>query len=239
MARVITFASSKGGSGKTSVVANLGVAMARLGKDVMLLDADVTMANLGLMLGLEGKDITLHDVLAGEAKVPKAIYRGPEGVKVVPCGMSLDGIQRARIERLKKVVAELAKKTKFLFIDSPSGLDRDAIIALSLASETILITTPDILSLSNTLKTKLVAERLGVKPVGVIINRATGKGTDISIDEIKSVMELPVLGIIPEDREMRRATALGEPVVTQSPKSPSALEFKRIAAALGKAISAG
>ena len=209
--------------------------MARLGQDVMLLDADLTMANLGLMLGLEGREITLHDVLAGEAKISKAIYRGPEGVKVVPCGMSLDGIQKARLERLKKVVIELAKKTKFLLIDVPSGLDRDAITALTLAPETILITNPDILSLSNTLKTKIVAERLGVKPIGVIINRATGKDFDMSSDEIKSVLELPVLGTIPEDREVRRATALGEPVVTHGPKSPSAQEFKRLAVMLAKA----
>ncbi|MDI6883667.1 MAG: cell division ATPase MinD [Hadesarchaea archaeon] len=232
MARIITFASSKGGTGKSCVVANLGVAMSRLGKRVMLLDADITMANLGLMLGLEGRKITLHDVLAGEVGVSRAIYRGPEGVKVVPCGISLNGIQRAKIERLKKVVVELAKKTKFLFIDAPSGLDRDAIIAMTLAPEVILITTPNILSLSNALKTKIVAERLGVKPLGVIINRITGGDLDLPIDEIKSVLELPVLGMIPEDREMRRAMALGEPVITHAPKSPSTREFKRIAAEL-------
>ncbi len=230
MARIITFASSKGGTGKTSVVANLGVAMARLGKNIILLDADVTMANLGLMLGLEGRKTTLHDVLAGDASVSKVIYRGPEGVKVVPCGVSLDGIQKAKIERLKTVTAELAKKTKFLFIDAPSGLDRDALIALALAPEAVFITTPDILSLSNTLKTKIIAERLGVKPIGVIINRVTGGDLDLPTQEIKSVLELTVIGMIPESSEMRRATALGEPVITHAPKSPCAQELKRIAA---------
>lgn len=232
MARIITFASSKGGTGKTSVVANLGVAMTRLGKNVMLLDADVTMANLGLMLGLEGRKITLHDVLSGDAPVSRAIYRGPEGVRVVPCGVSLNGIQKAKIERLKGVVATLAKKTKFLFIDAPSGLDRDAIIALSLADEAILITTPDILALSNVLKTKIIAERLGVKPLGVIVNRVTGGNLDLPNREIKSVLELPILGMIPEAREMRRTMALGEPVITQAPKSPCAVELKRIASEL-------
>lgn len=239
MARRIVFASSKGGTGKTTVVANLGVAMARLGKNVVLLDADIMMANLGFMLGLEGRKITLHDVLAGESKLSRAITRGPEGVRVVPAGVSLDAIQRAKLERLKKVVSELDKKFKFLLIDAPSGLDRDAITALTMAQEMVLVVTPDIASLSNALKTKLIADRLNVKSIGVIVTRASGKDVDISSEEIASTLEVPVLATIPEDSELRRSAALGEPVVTYRPKSPSAREFKRLAVELAKVSPAG
>ncbi len=235
MARIITFASSKGGTGKTSVVANLGVAMAQLGQKVVLLDADITMANLGLMLGLEGQKTTLHEVLAGEAKLSKAIYDGPQGVRVVPSGISLNGIQRARLERLRKVVAGLARKSKFLLIDAPSGLEQDAIVALTMAQEVILVVTPDITSLSNALKTKVVAERLGVKLTGVIVNRATGRRVDIPDDEIASTLELPVLAIIPEDSDVRRSAAFGVPVVTYRSRSPATREFKKLATALVKA----
>lgn len=238
MARIIVFASSKGGTGKTTVVANLGVAMAQLGENVVLLDADIMMANLGLMLGLEEREITLHDVLAGGAKLSRAISSGPEGVKVVPSGISLEGIQRARLERLKKVVSELAKKFKFLLIDAPSGLDRDAIVALTMAEEMIIVVTPDIVSLSNAFKTKLIAERLNVKPIGTVITRATGRAVDIPSEGIKSTLELPVLATIPEDPELRRSVALGEPVVTYRPKSPSARGFKKLAAVLAKISTA-
>jgi septum site-determining protein MinD len=239
MARIITFASSKGGTGKTFVVANLGVAMAQLGQEVVLLDADITMANLGFMLGLEGQKTTLHEVLAGEARISKAIYDGPQGVRVVPSGISLNGIQRAKLERFRKVVAELARKSKFLLIDSPPGLDRDAIMALTLAHEVVLVATPDIAALSNALKTKIVAERLGVKLTGVIVTRATGRHVDIPGDEIASTLELPVLATIPEDPELRRSAAFGEPVVTYRSRSPAAREFRKLAAALMKAGSAG
>ncbi len=234
MARKIVFASSKGGTGKTTVVANLGVAMAQLGQKVVLLDADIMMANLGLMLGLEEQKTTLHDVLAGGAKLSEAISDGPEGVKVVPAGISLEGIQRAKLERLKKVVNDLAKKFKFILIDSPLGLDRDAITAMTTAEEAVIVVTPDIISLSNAFKTKLIAERLNVRPIGAIVTRATGKDVDIPTEGIKSTLELSVLATIPEDPEMRRAVALGEPVVTHSPKSPSAKKFKKLAAAFVK-----
>lgn len=229
MARVIVFASSKGGTGKTTVVANLGVAMAQLGRKVVLLDADVMMANLGFMLGLEEQKTTLHDVLAGDASLSKAISHGPEGVKVVPAGISLEGVQRARLERIRNVADELARKFDFVLIDAPSGLDRDAITALSVAKELALVVTPDIASISNALKTKLIAERLKVKPIGVVVTRASGKDVDMSNDHIKSTLELPVLVTIPEDPELRRSVAMGEPVVTHNPKSPSAREFKRLA----------
>lgn len=232
MTRIITFASSKGGTGKTSVVANLGVAIARLGRKVVLLDADITMANLALTLGLEGRKTTLHEVLAGEARLSRAIYEGPEGVRIVPSGISLNGIQRARLERLRKVVTELARKSKFLLIDAPSGLDRDAIMALTLAQEVILVVTPDIAALSNALKTKIVAERLGAKLTGVIVTRATGRNVDIPGDEISLTLDLPVLATIPEDSEVRRSAAFGEPVVTYRSRSQAAREFKKLAATL-------
>jgi len=238
MARIITFASSKGGTGKTLVVANLGVAMAQLGQKVTLLDTDITMANLAIILGLERQKTTLHEVLAGEARLSKAIYNGPHGVRVVPSGISLNGIQRVKLGRLKKVVDELARKSKFLLIDAPSGLGRDAIVALTVAQETILVVTPDIAALSNALRTKIVAERFGVKPSGVIVTRATSLNVDIPGDEIASTLDLPVLATIPEDPEVRRSVAFGEPVVTHRSSSPAAREFKKLAAALIKASPA-
>jgi septum site-determining protein MinD len=229
MTRVIAFASSKGGSGKSTVVVNLGVAMARLGKKVVLVDADLMMSNLGLLLGLEGHKVTLHDVLAGEAKIQKAVCRAQEGVKVLSGGVALEGIQRAKLDHLKKVVGWLAKRFDYVFLDAPSGLDRDAITAMSLANELVMVVTPDIASLSNAIKTKLISERLNVPVTGVIVTRSTGKGLEIAENEIIMTLDLPVLAVIPEDPALRQASAMGEPVVTRVPRSPSAMEFKKLA----------
>ncbi|MEW5995812.1 MAG: cell division ATPase MinD [Candidatus Hadarchaeota archaeon] len=229
MSHIVAFGCSKGGSGKTTVTVNLGVAMSRLGKNVVILDADVMMANLGLMLGLEGQKTTLHDVLAGEAQVSKAIHRAPEGVRVVPGGVVLEGVRKAKLERLKQVVQFLEKKFEYVLVDVPSGLDRDAITAMSLATHLVLVVTPDIAALSNSIKTKLIAEKLGLKLLGVIVTRAKGGDSDIPEEQVSATLDLPVLATIPEDAAVRHAASIGEPVVTHSPKSTSAMEFKRLA----------
>ncbi len=232
MARIIVFASGKGGTGKTTVVANLGTALAQLGKKTIALDADVTMANLGLILGLEGKKITLHEVLSGKKKAKQAVYEGPAGLKVVPCGMSLNGVQKVRLERLKKVVLDLAANADFLLVDSPSGMGHDSITALAVAQETIFVITPNFASVLEAMKIKRVAERLHVKSPELIINRASGERTDLPQKEIESILELPVLGVIPEDIEVKHAIALGEAVVVRSSKAPAAKAFKKLAATL-------
>ncbi|MFN4133235.1 MAG: cell division ATPase MinD [Candidatus Hadarchaeales archaeon] len=229
MARTIAFAGSKGGTGKTTVVANLGVAMARLGRRVVLLDGDVMMADLALLLGVEDHKVTLHDVLAGEANIKKAIATGPEGVKVVPGGVSMEGIKKAKLDGVKQVVQQLSKMFQFVLIDVPSGLDRDAITVMSQAKEVVIVVTPDLAAVSNAIKTKLVAEKLGLKNIGLVVTRAMEGGADIPPREISMVLDLPVLGVIPEDKAVRQSIALGEPVITKAPQAAASREFKMLA----------
>src|SRR3989338_8722844 len=108
MGRSIAIVSGKGGVGKTSICANLGIALAQRGVSVCLVDADIAMANLSLLLGMQSSPITLHDVLLGEAGVQDAIYDGPKGVKFVPSGLSLENYRRVDSERLAKVVTSIA-----------------------------------------------------------------------------------------------------------------------------------
>jgi len=232
MVRAIVFASSKGGTGKTVLVANIGAALARLGRKVAIIDADVTMANLSLITGLEGRKTTLHEVLADEAPISKVICNGRDGLKILPMGISIDGIKKADPNRLSKVVKELSRSFEILLVDSPSGMDKEAIAALKAAQELVLIITPDIAAISNALKLKMVAEKLGVKPIGLIISRASGKELDLPREEISAALELPVLGSVPEDATVRKALALGECIVTHSPKSRAAVEIKKLAATI-------
>ncbi len=229
MARIIGFVCSKGGSGKSTVVANLGVALARLGRRVVIVDCDLTMANLSLLLGVEDHKTTLHDVLAGEAPLSKAICRGPEGVRIVPGGIPLEGIQKAKLDRLKRVIDQLARQFDLVLIDVPSGLDRDALTVMGLLREAIIVVTPDLPALSNALKTKLVCERLDVKLLGVILTRLKEGVSELSESEVSGILDLPVLAVIPEDRAVRHSSAIGEPVVVREARSPSAREFKRFA----------
>ena len=106
--RVIAIASGKGGTGKTSVATNLGIALAASGKQVTVVDGDVTMASTGIMMGLKRSPITIHNVLMGEAEIQEAVYEGPKGVKIVPAGLSLERIKRLDYDKFKSSINELS-----------------------------------------------------------------------------------------------------------------------------------
>jgi len=230
--RSIVFASGKGGTGKTTTVANLGVALAQFGKEVILIDADITMANLSLVLGMEDIPITLHDVLAREADLKDAIYEGPAGVKVIPGGLSLEKIKKAKPERLREVIREISQMADFILIDAPAGLEMTSVTALLIGKELIIVTNPEISAITDSLKTKLIAEKLGTLPLGAVLNRVTNEKTELSQEEIEAILEVPVLAVIPEDPEVKRASAYGVPLVIKNPTSPAAIAIKQLAAKL-------
>ena len=218
--------------GKTTLSSNLGVALAQLGKDVKILDADIEMANLELHLGLEGMEITLQDVLAGEADIKSAIYEGPGGVKVIPAGISLEGLRKADPDHLERVLKTLLQNSEILIIDAPAGLGRSVVTALAAGQELLLVVNPEISSMSDALKTKIVAKKLGSHILGVVLNRASRESTDLTAGDIEIMLEAKILAIVPEDPEIRRSTALGQPIVIRAPSSPAAVAIKKLAADL-------
>ncbi len=228
--RKIVIASGKGGVGKTTLTANLGVVLAGYGIDVTLLDADVTMANLELILGLEGKPITLNNVLSGDADIEDAIYDGPGGIKVIPAGLPLRHLKKVKIERLAKTVELLSSQTDIILIDAPAGLEKDALAAIDVAQEMILVTTPEIPSISDALKTRIVANSLGVNIMGVIVNRERNDNALLTTREIEIILKAPVLAKIPEDPEVSRSAAYSKPFVLKNPESQTYNQIMQLAA---------
>lgn len=228
----ITVASGKGGVGKTTITANLGVALAQFGKDVTILDADIEMANLALLFSMEDMNTTLHNVLAGEAPISEAIYRGPAGIKIIPSGVSLDGLKKADPDVLERVLDEVIRQTEILLIDAPAGLGKSAITALAVGQELLLIVNPEISSMADALKTKIVGKKLGIHVLGAVLNRAGSDKTDLSTDEVQTILETKVVAIIPEDGEVKRSSAAGTPMVIRNPSSPASLAIKKLAADL-------
>ncbi|MCE7699384.1 MAG: cell division ATPase MinD, partial [Methanobacterium paludis] len=196
----------------------------------IVLDADVAMANLELILGMEGKSVTLHDVLSGEAPIEDAIYEGPGGVKVVPAGISLEGLRKIRLDRLEEALEVLIEDADILLIDAPAGLEKDALAAIAAAQEMILVTTPEVPSISDALKTKIIASKLGVDIIGVVINREQHDRTFLTLNEIETILEVPVIAVIPDDPEVSRAAAYGEPIIVKNPKSPTSNAIMQLAA---------
>ncbi len=232
MVRVFTIASGKGGTGKTTVTVNLGTSLAQFGKNTIIMDADIGMANLGLALGLEDAPITLHEVLAGKANVHEAIYDGPGGVKVVPSGISLQGFQQANPERLKDVLKELVEVCDFLLIDAPAGISRDGVIPLAVADDVILVVNPELSSIVDALKTKILTEVVGGHVLGIIINRVGTEKTDVVKQKMEKVLGARVIGTVPEDPNVRKAASFKIPVVIKYPLSASSMAIKNLAAEL-------
>ncbi len=232
MVKVYTIASGKGGTGKTTVSVNLGTMLAQLGKETYLMDADIGMANVGLLLGLHDAPVTLHEILAGKGNINDAIYEGPAGLKVIPSGISLQGFQQADPDKIRDVMTELVKRCEFLLIDAPAGISKDGVVPLAVADEVILVVNPELSSIVDALKTKILTEVVGGHVLGSIINRIDQDKTDIITRKMEKVLGVKVLGIIPEDPNIRRSSSAKTPIVIKFPMSPASKAIRRIASDL-------
>lgn len=232
MVKVYTIASGKGGTGKSTVSVNLGTMLATLGKETYLMDADIGMANVGLLLGLQDAPVTLHEILAGKGNLNDAIYEGPAGLKVVPSGISLQGFQQADPDKIRDVMSEIVKRCEYLLIDAPAGISKDGVVPLAVADEVILVVNPELSSIVDALKTKILTEVVGGHVLGSIINRVDQDKPDVIIKKMEKVLGVKVLGIIPEDANVRKAAAAKTPIVIKFPDSGASKAIRRIASDL-------
>ncbi len=230
MIRSYTITSGKGGVGKTTITVNLGISLALLNRETYILDADIGMANMALILGMDDVPVTLHEVLAGKADIENAIYEGPGGVKVVPSGISLQGFQQADPDKLRDVMHKLVDRCEYLLIDAPSGISKEGVVPLSVADEVILVVNPELASMADALKTKILCEVMGGRVYGAILNRAGMEHTELRSQSVEDVLGVRVIDVVPEDASVRRAAAYKTPCVVKYPNTDASRAFRRIAA---------
>ncbi len=229
-AEIYLILSGKGGVGKTTVFSNLATSLAMSGKEIIILDADLAMPNLGLVFGMIDPPITIHDVLAGTEPIEKAIYEGPNGLKFIPGGESIEGFQAADPSRMIGVLDKLKEKADYILIDAPVGLNEDIILLLPAVDHVIIISTPDLISMADALRMRLIAESADRIIDGAILNRTNVYDENAAIELLGKTMELKILAVIPDDINVHRAGLNKIPLVVSNPDSPASIAIRKLAA---------
>ena len=232
MSRLITIASGKGGVGKTTTSINLRTALNYFGKDVIIVDANLTTPNIGLHLGAPIVPISLNHILNGKAKISDAIYEHESGTKIIPSSLSINDLKNLNHSKLKEVGRKLRKMADIVIYDCAAGLGEEALAAMDASDEIIIVTNPEVPAVTDALKTAKMIEQMGKNVKGVIVTRVRKSKTEMPISNISEMLELPILGVVPEDDKVQAALAIKEALIHAYPKSKAAKEYKKIAAKL-------
>ena len=218
--KIIAVVSGKGGVGKTVTALNLGLALSRF-KQVTVVDADVNASNLALHMGVTWFPVTLQDVLSGSAGIRDAVYQ-VQGLNIVPSSLSLSYLNSST-RSLKSVLPYLEGT---IIIDSPAGLGRDVMNVLDACTDVIIVTTPEIPSMTNAIKMLKVAQISGKNSLGILINRYHGL---LRKEHIADACNAPIIGVVPEERNMSKSAFEKKPILLSNPSSRASVEFMRIA----------
>jgi septum site-determining protein MinD len=230
MTRVICVASAKGGVGKTTLSSNLAAALAGFGRDVIVIDANLTTPNLGVHLGVPLYPNTLHDAMKGKINIKEALHHHPAGFRVVPAGIGVHDMRGVDPKDLSNSVIDLLGHSEFIIMDVSAGLGREALAAMETSDEAILVTTPDLPAVLDALKAHKLAAQVGTKVLGVVVNRILGMDHEMTRSEIVHMTELPILAEISEDYKIPESISRRTPIVLSRPNSQASHEIKRLAA---------
>ncbi|RLI97405.1 MAG: septum site-determining protein MinD [Candidatus Aenigmatarchaeota archaeon] len=233
MARVIGIVSGKGGVGKTTFAANLGIALSKFNKKVVIIDCNISTPHLAYYLGVKSYSATLNNVLKGEIPIHYApIYYNE--VMLIPASEELKDLIRVDVDKLKEVIEELDKfgNYDYILLDSAPGLGREALSVLQTAKEIIFVTTPTIPTVADVTRCAELASKLGNKRFYIVLNMVRGRDYELAYENAENFFHSYVLGKIPFSQEIMDSTALGIPFLLYKPNSPIAESFMEIAANL-------
>ena len=239
MTKVLCCISGKGGVGKSTSAINLGLALHQFGKNTVVLDANLTTPNIGIYLGVPSVPNTIHHVLNNNKKSLKdAVYHHPSGLKVIPGDLGVNKLNYLKIDKLKTVMADIEGLFDYVIVDGAAGLGKEAMSALDASDKALIVTNPEMAAVTDALKTVQVARKMRKQILGVVLTRFKNDGMDMKVKEIESLLEYPVLGIIPEDKNVRRANVKGNLLLMKYPESEASLAYKELAAKiLGKKMN--
>jgi len=228
---IITIASGKGGVGKSNLVANLGLCLSDFGVDTLIFDGNLSNGDLSCILGPPFPERTIQDVFSDNVSFSDAVFTHPAGVKMVASSLSMDDIDALSSRNLWRVRTQLSRAADIVLVDAPGTLGSNTLEALRIADRVILITTPEITSFSNTLKTKMVAEKNGIEIFGTVLNKV--RKNEKGVRRIaKEWLETPLLCSLPYDNNVIKSSEYGRAVLRHKPRSPYSVGIRKFGAKL-------
>lgn len=232
MSKIIVIISGKGGVGKTTTAINLGAAMNNFGKDVVIIDGNLSTPNIGLHLNSPEVPVNLNHVLNGKSNIFEAVYEHDSGMKIIPASLSVNELKKLNINKIKNLKKDFLKVSDYVILDSSAGLGEEAIAAIEIADEIIIVTNPEMPAITDALKTIKVADQKKKPVIGVIMTRVKKNKIEMQPETVKEMLEVPILGMIPEDFNVQDSLNHKDAVVHVFPKSKSSRAYKEIASNL-------
>jgi cell division ATPase MinD len=229
MGKLIVVSSGKGGVGKTTTSVNLSTALAKQGKNVILVDGNLTTPNVGLHLGLTKFPITLNDVLKGEASLTDAIYIHPFGFKLLPGSLSIRSFSEINSRKLQGIFQDLRDMCDYVIVDSAAGLGNEAISVLKNADEVLIVTNPELPAVTDAFKVVTLSKEIGIPVKGVVLNRVRKDNFDLGFRAIESLLETPITSVIEDDKYMRESVYRKKPILMVKPKSNTSRQYHHLA----------
>ena len=220
MGEVIVITSGKGGVGKTTTTANIGVGLAQMGKKVIVIDTDLGLRNLDVVLGLENRIVyNLVDVITGSCRLKQALIkdkRYPE-LYLLPSAQTKDK-SAVTPEQMKKLTAELKELFDYVILDCPAGIEQGFQNAIAGADRAVVVTTPEVSAIRDADRIIGLLEQGGIAQSELIINRLrmdmVKRGEMMSVEDVTEILGIRLIGVIPDDEQVVIGTNQGSPFST-------------------------
>jgi len=233
-AKVITITSGKGGVGKTTATANLGVALALRGQRVVVIDADIGLRNLDVVMGLENRIVyDIVDVAEGYCRLRQALIRDKRvsELYLLPAAQTRDKTAVSP-EDMVQICNQIRGDFDFVLIDSPAGIEQGFRNAIAPADKILIITTPEVAAVRDADRIIGLIEAEEKGPASLIINRLrpemVRRGNMLTTDDVIEILAIDLIGIVPEDKAIIVSTNKGVPIVLND-RAPAGLAFRNIA----------
>ena len=235
--KVVTITSGKGGVGKTTTTANVGLALAATGQSVVCIDTDIGLRNLDVVMGLENRIVyDLVDVVEGRCRLTQAMIRDRRlnNLHLIPAAQTRDK-SAVSPDDMIKLCDELRKEGDWILLDSPAGIERGFRNALAPSDGVLVVTNPEVSSVRDADRIIGLVEAEEKGPARLIINRMNAgmvkRGDMLSAPDVVELLAVPLIGIVPEDEAVLISTNHGQPVVLNG-NTKAGAAFRNIASRL-------